>query len=513
MFDMAFINLSGILIILLLGSASYFICLAFYNLFLHPARSFPGPLICRISPLGQLYYAAGGKRYLWLHSLHKKYGTHVRIAPSYISINTVPALHTIYGHSKQIQKSKFFTVFPAIKTSPSVHSAIDKGIHSRKRRILSQAFSEVALRGVEDLILDCCRLFQQQIVEAPKEYGENTLNSRENQKYSSIVVRDMTNWFNSFSFDVLGSLCFGKPFGLMEGHGDKAMYKETELTVCRNFLCGLWTPLSDLKLDEIFLRQMAQSRREFTNKTRAYVAVRAKERAENPQKTRKDFFYYLLDAVDPETGEKLSLKELWSESSLLVAAGADTTSSSLAATVFWLLRRPKALSKLQTEIRDTFQYLEDIVHGSDPKLRNCTYLNAVINESMRISPAVPGDTPREILPGGLVIDGKFIPGGTDVGTPIYSIHRDLEAYPCPDEFLPERWIEGEYTPQIGTTTRESIEKAKKAFCPFSIGPRAFLPAERGLRETGENSKGEWDVLDYMLTLKKGPIVELRQRKM
>lgn len=36
---------------------------------------------------------------------------------------------------------------------------------------------------------------------------------------------------------------------------------------------------------------------------------------------RKDFFHYLLDAKDPQTGEGYSMSELWSESNLLIAAG------------------------------------------------------------------------------------------------------------------------------------------------------------------------------------------------
>lgn len=35
---------------------------------------------------------------------------------------------------------------------------------------------------------------------------------------------------------------------------------------------------------------------------------------------KKDFFHYLLDAKDPETGKGFDIKELWSEANVLMIA-------------------------------------------------------------------------------------------------------------------------------------------------------------------------------------------------
>jgi cytochrome P450 len=54
---------------------------------------------------------------------------------------------------------------------------------------------------------------------------------------------------------------------------------------------------------------------------------------------RKDFFYWLFNAVDPETGERgYSLDELYGECELLTIAGSDTTSIVLSAAFFYLSR-------------------------------------------------------------------------------------------------------------------------------------------------------------------------------
>ncbi|KAK6543679.1 hypothetical protein TWF694_000416 [Orbilia ellipsospora] len=507
----------------------YLFSLAFYNLFLHPARHIPGPLLCRITPLVSLYHGMTGKRHMWVHSLHEQYGTHVRVTPSYVSINSSTALHEIYGYSKQLRKSRFYYAFPAIKSNPNTHSGIDKVAHGRKRRILSQAFSESALKGMEDLILDRIRFFQQQLLQAPKD-----IDSESTQDEKGVVrMRNMANWFNYLTFDVLGFLCFGKSFELLEGTGNRHLPELVDRAAQRHFLCGLWLPLDTHHLDQIVIPRITRDRWNFIMKSRQQATIRAKERTDLGHGARKDFFYYLLNAVDPETGEKLTMPELWSESNVLMVAGSDTTSTSLAAAIFWLVRNPSTLKRLENEIRSSFSDIEEIISGA--KLNECTYLKAVIDEAMRLSPAVPGGLPREVLQGGLTVDGTFIPAGVDIGTPIYSVHRIPEAYPRPDEFIPERWVEGEVVPSIGTITKEDVDKARKAFCPFSIGPRGCIgkglalmemkitlarlvwefeikmPAEERLRKVGEDVEGGWEMDDHFVGTKKGPVVELKKR--
>lgn len=56
---------------------------------------------------------------------------------------------------------------------------------------------------------------------------------------------------------------------------------------------------------------------------------------------------------------------------------------------------------------------------------------------MRLSPAVGALLPREILEGGLIVDGEYFPAGVDIGVPIYSVHHHEAYYPEPFEFKPE----------------------------------------------------------------------------
>ena len=269
----------------------------------------------------------------------------------------------------------------------------------------------------------------------------------------------------------------------------------------------------------------------------AYSKAQAAERTKIGVETdRKDFFYYLLNARDPETGKGFTGPELWGESNLLIIAGSDTTSTALAAAFFYLVHNPKALEKLTEEVRSTFSDIEEI--HSSPTLNSCVYLRSVIDEAMRLSPPVGGLLPREVLSGGIDIDGLHIPEGCIVGTPHYALHHNPEYFPAPFEFIPERWIPD----SSAIVTKETVATAQSAFCPFSIGPRgcigkgvAYVELTTSLArvvylyemrlapgdhvgegnpdlEWGRQRKGEYQLMDSFTSLKDGPYVEFRERK-
>lgn len=212
----------------------------------------------------------------------------------------------------------------------------------------------------------------------------------------------------------------------------------------------------------------------------------------------------------------------------------------MAATLFYLVRNPAALAKVTEEIRGKFVDVEQIIHG--PALGSCTYLRACVDEAMRMSPSVGGILPREVLPGGITIEGNFIPAGTVVGTPHYTIHHNEAYYPKPYSYVPERWMVGAKNPLTGTeTVQDDVSRASSAFCPFSIGPRgcigkglAYVEMTTTLARTlflydvrkavaeadpseghpslewGRHRPDEFQLVDTFTSAKKGPVLEFRK---
>lgn len=121
--------------------------------------------------------------------------------------------------------------------------------------------------------------------------------------------------------------------------------------------------------------------------------------------------------------------ELNSGSLNIINAGADLFAGVLAAAFFYLLHNQCALRKATKEIREMFSTPSEICSG--PKLNSCVYLQACIEETLRLAPLAPSHLPREVLLGGIDIYGHHIPGGMVVAVPAYSIHHNIECYPDP----------------------------------------------------------------------------------
>lgn len=127
-------------------------------------------------------------------------------------MNSNTALKEIYGLKSNVQKANFYSVFPPKKDEFNTHNSIDKASHARKRRALSQAFSDGALKSVEKYVLANVRIFCEKLLAQPNNHGMPA------EKRSSQwgVAQDMTKWCNYLAFDIMGDLAFGKAFGMLE---------------------------------------------------------------------------------------------------------------------------------------------------------------------------------------------------------------------------------------------------------------------------------------------------------
>lgn len=359
-----------------------------------------------------------------------------------------------------MRKSDFYSAFPATKDAYSTHSAIDKAQHARKRRVLSHAFSDAAVRSMENHVLAHVRHFCSNLGERdpPPTIGRD-------EKRAWTPAKNISDQANYLTFDVMGDLCFGKAFGMLERPDNRFAIDMVTNAAHRHLMCGTYLPIHEYHVDKILFRKIAAMRARYMQFSKAQAAERTKMGLDVD---RKDFFYYLLKAKDPESGRGFSTPELWGESNLLIIAGSDTTSTALAATIFYLVHNPKTLEKLIQEVRAAFGDLEEIRSG--PMLSKLHYLRACIDEAMRLSPSVGGVLPRQVLHGGIDVDGQQLPEGTVVGVPHYAIHHNPEYYPQPFEYRPERWI-ADSDPKV---TAETIRLAQSAFCPFSVGPRGCI---------------------------------------
>ncbi|WPH01613.1 Hypothetical protein R9X50_00446100 [Acrodontium crateriforme] len=514
----------------LIAAFLYFAGLVVYRVFFHPLAKYPGPLLAKITDLYSTYHAWKGDRHLEFWRTHEKYGEIVRFGPNSLSFNNNVALKEIYGFKSNVRKADFYAAFPPTKDTFNTHSSIDKASHARKRRVLSHAFSDSAIKSMENHILAHVRTFCDNLGSA---LTPQTWSAKEKPLSGWTPAKNISDQANYLTFDIMGDLCFGKAFGMLERPDNRFAIDLIGNAAHRHLICGTYLPIHEYHLDKVLFRKIAAGRARYMEYSKAQAGERMKMGLDVE---RKDFFYHLLNAKDPETGKGFTTPELWGESNLLIIAGSDTTSTALSAAFFYLTHNPTSLAKLTQEVRSAFNDVEDIRSG--PTLAGLHYLRACIDEAMRLSPSVGGVLPRQVLPGGMEIAGHQIPAGTVVGVPHYTIHHNETYYPNPFAYQPERWIADATT----NVSASAVSTAQSAFCPFSIGPRgcigkgmAYLELTTSLAravflydmrlqpgshlgegnpsslEYGRQRPMEFQLMDSFTSMKDGPLIEFKTR--
>jgi cytochrome P450 len=101
------------------------------------------------------------------------------------------------------------------------------------------------------------------------------------------------------------------------------------------------------------------------------------------------------------------------------------------------------------------------------KAAQLPYLQACIKESLRLHPPISMELPRIVPEEGMLLCGKFVPGGTSVGCSPYIVHRQKEAYgEDAEEFRPERWIEADRAEKEGGDGGETRRRLERFYFTF-----------------------------------------------
>jgi cytochrome P450 len=161
----------------------------------------------------------------------------------------------------------------------------------------------------------------------------------------------------------------------------------------------------------------------------------------------------LLEARD-EQGEMLPRDTIVDELQLLLFAGHDTTVTATANAMYHLAMHPAVAAKARAE-QDA---CEDRRFTLD-RIRAMTYLEAVINESMRLIPPIGGSF--RVMIEDAEFAGFRIPKGWRVAIGPRAVHFEDQYYPAPDRFDPQRWLGSEERPPF-------------SYIPFGGGPRTCL---------------------------------------
>ncbi|KAK3692843.1 cytochrome P450 [Podospora appendiculata] len=320
--------------------------------------------------------------------------------------------------------------------------------HARQRKAWSYPFSNTALMGQEPLIQMHVAKF-----------------IRELQKLAATgKAVNIGDWLTFCTFDVIGELCFAEPFGCLDSGGatewSMSVYNIAiagTLDQATRRVAGVNTWLQRTMARWLIPVKYRHWREAHFRKSRETTARRLADK----DRDHKDFVYYVLR--NGTEAPLVSELELAMNTALFIGAGSETSAFAMTAWVNLMLRNPGPYEKLVKEIRGTIRSAADISWAT---VKELAYLEAVVNETLRLGMPAPSNLNRTVPDGGAYIDGNWVPGGTTVSVSTWAATHLAQNFEDPLSFIPERFLKSE--------EHRFARDNKLAWQPFSYGPRGCI---------------------------------------
>ncbi|KAJ7143651.1 cytochrome P450 [Mycena filopes] len=400
-------------------SGMFLVALPAYRLSpFHALYEYPGPLLHKISELPMLYYTIRGITHTKVRELHDKYGRTVQIGPNSVSFLSPASISTIYGSATALDKASAYDI--QHMDGAGLFFIKDKATHGRRRRIWNRSFSDTALAGYHD-----------EMVQGVEHLIRCLLKRTEDD-----AKVDLVRLLPQYAFDSINSVFFsGHAFSpsLMDSDDPQRIAPQAaEFFAISETLTHI-EPLFHLTMKIPGIGVLLEFEK---------ISIRAAERWLNNGAKFADGISHWFEGDPPRP--KLDAADLPIEAETILIGGADTMGIISIVVLYQLLANPKWLAAVRRELDEQFDDLPT-THQLRA-LDDLPVLNAVLQESLRLGTPLPG-LPRLVPDGGTVIDGHFLPPGTVVSVPIGAYHADKLYFPDPHVFDPNRWIdEGRFAP-------------------------------------------------------------------
>ncbi|KAL8825029.1 MAG: hypothetical protein Q9191_004662 [Dirinaria sp. TL-2023a] len=401
--------------------------------------------------------------------LHEKYGDIIRLAPDEISFANEQAWTDIYtarrGHKRTLRDRAYYigtTSLPRLmmmmikltrlapnNQADNIITTNDAKFHLRARTLLSNSFTEEALRTQHTLINGHGDTMVSQI--------RNIVN--QNRTGEGALI-NMTDWLNFFTMDVIGDLAFGEPFDCLK-NGKYHSWVRTLFSFLKGMSLAAaprYYPAAEFLFEKLIPKSVLEGQRRHTEYAHEKINRRLDSKTDRP-----DFVTPFMR--NNANYEIMSRDEMLATFNFIIVGGSETTATALTGVFNHLTKKEnkEIMSRLCREIRTYFKDEEDITIEATKDL---PYLEAVINEGLRICNPIPGGLPRVVPEGGDTYSGVYLPGGdpqTRLGVRTYAVNRSSKLFANPDRFVPERWLPKGERPAEYDNDHLSASK------PFSVG--------------------------------------------
>ncbi|KAK3990437.1 Tryprostatin B 6-hydroxylase [Cladorrhinum sp. PSN332] len=412
-----------------------FTSIIIYRLFFHRLRNFPGPFAAKITRFHGLYLARNGQLHIEQNKLFAKYGDIVRIAPNELLILRSDGIQKIHGVKSGCRKRNAGIYdFIHYQGAQNLDSILDREEHRPRRMIWERAFTAKAIATYEAKTRQVCHSWITKL----KSLNCTPINS-------SLFAELIT-------FDNMGKIGFSYDFNSIKAGVEHRML---QLLKC---MFGQMGELGELVwpiaiMEGLGLRGDAPEFEEMTK-----VIADRRERSGNQDRT--DILkHFLEDLHSPNPTAFFNRKIFYADAAVILVGATDTVAVAVSFALYHLANNPDHQTHLFSLVSPLFSKTipQEFANADLAKL---DFLEAFINETLRLDNPVSNNAARLTPPEGIIIDNDtYIPGGTAVRVPGYGMQRSKKAFIEPDRFIPERW-----------TTRPDLILDRAAWFPFLAGP-------------------------------------------
>uniref|UniRef100_A0A182PYU9 Uncharacterized protein n=1 Tax=Anopheles epiroticus TaxID=199890 RepID=A0A182PYU9_9DIPT len=278
-----------------------------------------------------------------------------------------------------------------------------------------------------------------------------------------------------FTCDVVGSCAFGLQCNSLKNEGSKLLEigdKVFKPPAWRNMLAFALISFKKLAKQLHLPALPGEVTSFFMPLVSETVADRERNAIERP-----DFLNLLIQLKNEGTVEgevteglqKLTLDEVAAQAFVFFFAGFETSSTTLSFALFELANNPTIQERVRAEVLEKLKLHDgNITYDA---LKEMTYLDQVINETLRMYPPVSQLIRVSTQPYPVEGTNVTLEPDTMLMIPTYAIHHDAGIFPDPERFDPDRFA------LAATHARHT-----HAFLPFGDGPRNCIGMRFGLLE-------------------------------
>ncbi|TKA34146.1 hypothetical protein B0A50_00126 [Salinomyces thailandicus] len=445
------------------------LCLTIYRYIIYPALFSPLAKIpnahwsAPFSRLWILYYRHREEETPVVHGAHKRLGPIIRIAPNDISVNSVEGgIRSVYagGYEKGDWYRNIFSNYGVMP----MFAMPDHGMHSRRKRMLSNVYAKSTLQNSQTLKAISHALLDERVLPRLRHSSERG------------EPVDFYYIFAALTHDFVSSYVFGLSNGsdfLRQPEQSKKFFDDykarqryqfwpQDLPDLTDLLAkvGLqwlvvpqWVKRANRDIEAMILKMCDDAEASLIN---VPEAEQGPGKAEIEVKDWPTVYVQarnalLRDSTTKCADTKVSIADLVARNRLDVAsemldhtlAGFDTSSITL--TFYGWEISKKENQQWQENLREELTAIGDIHDAKS--VDGLRVLHATLMETLRLHAAIPGNQPR-VTPASATLGApgselNDLPAGVRVQAQAWSLHRNPDVFPEPDAWRPERWLEAD----------------------------------------------------------------------